>query len=1021
MARTGAVLLGLMVLASAAALATWFLGSGRWIALPRYFPAAAVVAIAACAVAVSVAAWRRAEQRSGTRALAHAVEQERGLRRGSLTGLLEIGGVGAVADRAAGGVAASLAGRPLAPRRYRSIRSGFAVGGAAAALAMLGFAWSGARHRDAMEVLWSPLDAAKGTLLAPMRIESAPHSLAQGATPVLRISAPARAWIDVHSRVPGATWTVARHRVRADTATVALPSIHAVTTVFATDARSASDTVAISVTPQPFVRALSMEVVYPAFLNRPTERLDAAGQLMLPEGALIRLRGTASTALSSAELTGPGVHVPLDTEGASFSGTVPVRGTGVLEWSMITTDGAAVNAPPPLSIIALHDAPPSVEIISPASDTTVSGDEPVMIAVRATDDHGLHSSVLRVRTPAAERMVALPIPSAGGTATTDLDLSAVEPGQTVRVDASAVERVGGRSSTSAARVITVMRSADARNALRAVSDSADRLAAGLAAGQREIERRTAITAASQGQRVRADEGSRATGHELASRARGIVQEQRDLAARADSLASLTRSLEARLGRAGALDQGLAARLAEVRSLLERALTAELLARLREAEQSARDGAEEPLRRSLAEVAREQRRAREQLERVVRMLRRAAVEGSLETLRAEAVELAREPLVSDAGARTGKLADDIGAVQQRLTDEGARAGARPLAAAQERSRAAGEAIGRSERDAASAALDSTAQALAHARAAQIAEWKQELAADLDAAVQELLHLAAAEETLARRVAGGAEWRGEHASLEESAAAVAERVSRAAGGSTLVSSRSDGLVRAARDQVRGVSAPSFPPRDRTQTSALMREAAMSLTRAAASLVRDRDRTNSARSASGFTELLEELQRLAREQRGINAAAAGLPLSLAGADAAAARESARVLARQQRAVARALEEIGDADGGGRAQPLAVEANRLADALERTAVDGSVIARQERLYHRLLEGGRLLTGAEGEEDERREATAAGLDRRAVIQSEGVPRNGAHRAPGWAELSRLSPAERQMIVEYFERLNGGR
>jgi hypothetical protein len=522
-----------------------------------------------------------------------------------------------------------------------------------------------------------------------------------------------------------------------------------------------------------------------------------------------------------------------------------------------------------------------------------------------------------------------------------------------------------------------------------------------------------------------------------------VEEQRGLASRADSLAAATRALESRLSRAGALDDGLAARLAEVRSLLQRALTPELSSRLRDAENAARDDAEEPLRRALSDVALEQRRAREQLERVVQMLRRAAIEGSLETLRAEAAELAqhaaggngratgatgataRDAPAGELASRTRGLERDIAGVVTRLEEERGRAGIAPARAAAGQAEQASAVLAGSNpnRAAAAASLDQSAESLAAARAAQISEWKQELAADLDAAVQELMQLAAAENTLAKQVTDGTGgWRDEHSALEEAATVVAERITRAARTSTLVSSRSDGLVRSARDGVVRVSAPAFPARDRTQISALMRDAAASLSRAAASLLRDRERTNNARSASGFTELLEELQRLASQQRGLNAASAGLPFALSSGSQAA-RDQARVLARQQRAIARALEELGDADGGARAQPLAAEANRVAEALEQAAVDANLVARQDRLYHRLLQGGRLLTGDSGADDDRREAVSARSAEFPLLRESGTSRPGdrRHRIPGWAELKTLTPAERQMIIDYFERLNGAR
>jgi hypothetical protein len=914
------------------------------------------------------------------------------------------------------------------------------AGGTALVLASASFTWSGANNPDGVAVLRHPVLAASGGLLEPLRIESTPGAVRRGNPVTVNIRAAERNTVKLHRRVAGSGWEVVSHRVVNGTASVELGPVTSAVALFASDARGHTDTLAITPADGPFVQELQLRAVYPRYLGRPDELLPADGQLVVPAGTELRISGRASEPLSEAALYDDSGLVPLRVTDAQFAGGTTLHRSSLLRWRIAARSGEEVEPPGALQIAVIADEPPAVEIMTPAADTSVSGDSPVRIAVRASDDHELSGVSLVVRRGETEEVVRLHLPSAGGSAAVYLDVSAAAPGERVVIRAIAAEAGGAaRRAVSSPRTISLLTAGEQRGAARAAADSAAARAAGMVATQRQVERSTVEVSRARGDRREpgSTAGPSAAGHALASRARAIVEEQRGLSSRADSLAAATRALESRLARAGALDDGLAARLAEVRSLLQRALTPELAARLRDAEAAARDDAEEPLRRALSDVALEQRRAREQLERVVGMLRRAAIEGSLETLRAEAAELAHTAAGSsqpgggitgntDLSARATRLQRDITGVLSRLEHEKALAGVEPTrVAAGQAGRAAGELRGtRADRGAAAIALDRSAASLAAARTSQIAEWKREIAADLDAAVQELVQLAAAENELARRVTGGGgDWREEHASLEEAATVVAERIARAARTSTLVSSRSDGLVRSARDGVVRVSAQSFPPRDRTQISALMRDAAVSLSRAAASLVRDRERTNSARSASGFTELLEELQRLADQQRGLNAASAGLPLGLAGAGSAEARDRARILARQQREVARALEELGDADGGARAQPLAAEANRVADALERAAVDASVLARQERLYHRLLQGGRLLTGDSGEDDDRREAVAAGNPALPILRDSGMMPQGRwqHQIPGWAELRALTPSERQMIVEYFERLNDGR
>lgn len=1036
-----AVLAAVATLLGLLAASVMLLGDGRWILLPPLLPAAILVITTALAGAVLFLGWRAARRGTGVRSLAQAVELERKLRSGSLVGLLELD-ERPVAAMAAARLASSVPSRDPAPARSRRSRRRLLGGVMLLLLAGAGFTWSGAQHREAVAALRHPIKAASGELLEPLRIEGAPRSVRRGTSVAITVRARDRRRVMLHRRVAGTAWEAHSHRVVDGTAEVELGAVSVTIELFASDARGRTDTLTIVPADGPFVQDLTLHATYPRHLGRPDEQLAPGGQLVVPAGTRLRMDGSASEALSEVSLYDDSQSIPLEVVGARFSGSTTAERSTVLQWRIATRRGEQVEPPHPLHIAVTVDELPQVEIVTPASDTSVVGDSPVRVAVRASDDHQLGAVTLAVRRGSSEEIVTLPVPPAGGSAVVLLDISSLAAGERITVRAFADEAAGrGRRSLSAPRTISVLTAAAQRDAARLYADSAVAAAAAMAAAQRQVERATTEVSRARGDRRGPGpaDGAAAAGHALASRARSIVEEQRTLSSRADSLAAATRALESRLSRAGALDDGLAARLAEVRSLLQRALTPELAARLRDAESAARDDAEEPLRRALSDVALEQRRAREQLERVVQMLRRAAIEGSLETLRAEAAELAQHAAGGESrtagtasresspdgglSSRATRLRRDIAGLVTRLEEERASAGLPPARAAGRHAAVAGDALagGAANRVSAAAPLEQSAESLAEARAAQIAEWKRELAADLDAAVQELVQLATAESELARRVAGGSsEWRGEHSALEEAATVVADRIARAARTSTLVSSRSDGLVRSARDGVVRVSAPAFPPRDRTQISALMRDAATSLSRAAASLLRDRERTNSARSASGFTELLEELQRLAGQQRGLNAASAGLPFALSGGSQAA-RDQARVLARQQRAIARALEELGDADGGGRAQPLAAEANRVADALERAAVDASLLARQDRLYNRLLQGGRLLTGDSGEDEDRREAVTARRLEFPLQRESGIAQPGErrHLAPGWAELKTLTPAERQMIIEYFERLNG--
>jgi hypothetical protein len=213
----------------------------------------------------------------------------------------------------------------------------------------------------------------------------------------------------------------------------------------------------------------------------------------------------------------------------------------------------------------------------------------------------------------------------------------------------------------------------------------------------------------------------------------------------------------------------------------------------------------------------------------------------------------------------------------------------------------------------------------------------------------------------------------------------------------------------------------PRGNQQAANTLGEAAEALNRAAASLARDRERANSANSATGFAEMLQQMQEMANKQGSINAQAQGLmPLPGQGQMSPDNQATARALARQQRGIANQLEELGDAAGGERAGELAKEARALADALEQTRVDAQTQARQQQLFRRLLDAGRSLEKEEREDNDKREAKAAtGDDRfdpgRASQRGREAVR---YREPEWSDLRGLTADERRAILEYFKRIN---
>jgi len=328
--------------------------------------------------------------------------------------------------------------------------------------------------------------------------------------------------------------------------------------------------------------------------------------------------------------------------------------------------------------------------------------------------------------------------------------------------------------------------------------------------------------------------------------------------------------------------------------------------------------------------------------------------------------------------------------------------------------------------AASAMEEAARELASAREQQVSEWKQELTTELDRSIQEMIQLARQQESLENRARKGESpdaLRGEQSTLQQGVEQSSQRLQEASQKSSLLSQRSLRTVTDARKRVEDATQTTRNSTNPTQVANAMKEASEALNQAAVSLVRDRERTDASSSASGFEEMLRQLQQMAQQQSSLNSAAQQLLPRVGTSLDTRAQQEARQLARQQRDVAAQLDDVGDRDDSGRADELAREARQIAAALEAAQVDPSILERQQRLFRKMLDAGRLLEEEEREDTGKREAkswtgtevfTPAGASAAGRAASRFEP-------PTWNDLRGLTPDERRLVLEYFRKINGQR
>ncbi len=1062
------VLAGLGAALATVALAAVALGAGRWITRPAapFIAWAAVVAILA---AIAVLTRRAMERRASATETARAIERERGLRVGALRAASESANDGAFGAHASGLMAARLdsMGNVLAPAALGAARRRLGAATAIVAAAFLVAAAAARTAPDGWRAMEHPARAYAGTLLPPIAIDVTRPAVMRGDTLRVGIAAPGRRAITLSSRATGAAWRSAALAVTDGRASALLGPLDADLTLVASDGRAISDTVVIHVRDRAFVGDVGVLAEYPAYLHRANEALPAGEPIRVPRGTVLRLEARASTELTRAGLALDGTRdtLRLTARGKRATGRLDAGAGGTWRWFAVAVDGPVNDVPPPLEVQSVPDAPPHAEILAPAADTLIASSGTITLRLAASDDHGVARVVLRLRSETdgrmgaeSEQLLAQPgAPAWAQEVPLDLASRSLAPGDAVHVVLGVMDDSPWKQTAESRElVVRVPTLAEARAIARAMGDSAAARTASAAEAQRDLTRRT-----QEASRTRADRNTdingvrsgerpdpRGMSYETAQRAEALAKEQEQLTQRVQNAQQDAKALERALKDAGALDSALARQLQDAQKLLADALTPEMARQLAAVMSSSKKLSPEETRRSLEQLAQQQERLRAELERSAEMLKRAALEGAMQTLRDDARELAaRSRVVADSLARhdtaaraeaksLGDQSKALAAQVQRLADRLAKAqadaaaGKMPSAAqhAQSSSDRMTSASAQPQDDRAASEgregaseMERTAQDLSDARQQQISAWKNGLTSELDRAAAEAMELSKAESDLSERAAAGSDssLRGEQSAVQQGVDKLNARLGRAAGQSAHVSPESQRAMAEAKSSVSEATRELAESRRGGREAAPeLAQASQALAQAAAKMMGDRAQAASGKSASGFAEMLDKLAQIAKQQGGLNAQAAGLLPSPGAPMGDAAASQARALANQQRALAKALEE-SNAGGDARAAQMAREMRDIADQLDRGRVDPELLRRQEKLFHRLLDSGLAMEKDEREDTGKRESRSASGEGMFTPSNSNVAGRAASRygAPSWNELRTLTADERQAVLDYFNRL----
>ena len=1038
---------------------------------------AAWIAIAAVTAGAAWAA-HRARRTTAPPELGRLAEREIGGRAGSVVGVLAPPprpGVSAallaladaraatVVERAAPGIRRALA---------RGTRRGVAAGVGAVALGGALFVASAPASGRAA-AFWHPLR----TLAAartPVRLWVDRATVRRGDSVTVTVLVPAAARATLETRGPGEPWRAASLTLDSvGRAVRRIGPLEADLFLRASSGGRTSGERRVTVALPAFVADLELTARYPAYLARPEEPLVPGGDtILVPEGTVIVTNGAASVPLATAAWRRGSALSRLAVTGTRFSGRLAPVASGTWRLDVATADGGPLEGEAPqLALRVVPDSAPVVTVPVPGRDTTLplSLRQPLVIDVR--DDHGLSRlqvvswRVSRTGKVGDAARDSLDVSGVGDRAIVQGELDAARrgllPGDTLRFRVEAWDNAPalhlGRSAEIALRLPSLE---ELRAAMRAATRGLVETADSIAGSQRDLGERTGDLAQQRardetagGRRPPPGAQAGTLPFQATERAQAVAREQEALEQRVQELSKAVDEIARAAQAAGIDDSAFQARLREVQQLLQRAVTPELEQRLRELQEALAKLDPDATRQALQRLAEAQQQLKDELERSRELFQRAATEGALASLAADAEDLKRRQAEwndtdarrpdSAAAARERALeerADSLAhGIEQVGKDLGSPTGSEaPLAAPQQAARQAQAAMQRAagsagqgdqagaqrSGEAAEQQLAGLPEALRARRDSLAGAWRQETLGALDRALSETAALADREQQVAealRRGEGGPATRSRQASIEEGTTAVERQIREAAGKHALVSPQLEGALGFAERQMAAAREQLEQGDPNTgEAAALAEQAVDALNATALALARSRSQVAGAQSGSGFAEAVEQLARMARDQQGLNGQARGL-LPMMGPSGQAVLEQLRAIAARQRALAQQLERLQAEGGSAAAGALAQEARELARQLDAGRLDHQTIQRQERLYRRLLDAGRTLSGSEPDESKERTsrpATGDSVHLPALLKPGATGAGPRLRYPTWEELSGLTPEQRRLVLEYFRRLN---
>ncbi|MEE2669021.1 MAG: hypothetical protein VYD78_03380 [Gemmatimonadota bacterium] len=1006
-----------------------------------------------------------------------SLELARALPRGVSASLASRAAEGVLGDLR--GRESELAGR-MAVQAGHWIRRGFVSFSALVALlAVLTVAAPG-RSFAAWSGLANPLGLLTGPTLPPVEVSPGSVEVLRGTDVVLEVSAPGRTTSTLHWQAVGDISAEETLVLVEDRGSFVLRGVSARTDYWVSVPDGArSPLYRLQPVDPLLVGDVTVELTFPPHTGRfPEEHRSVIPPLTIPAGSQFTIHGRASRPLGFAGLDDEDgqISTTLALDGRSFEGKWIPRESGLYAWRFVDVEGGPAEvAPAPLSLTLVPDSSPDVEILLPGKDTLLPVSLRQPLLVEGQDDYGLdHLELVVYRVTAfGDRMQPVEQPMAvGGTRgalirpVMDLTRWELLPGDTVRyfvraIDNSPVPNV----SETREYVLWPPTAADLRREAQERLDDAARNVEELAErAEQEAEQAQELERQLDAQQSKArtlgdDEEQDRMEFGEQEDVRSALEDQQALLNAVDSLEIELAELNRDLQEGGLKDPNLQRELSELQRLLDELAPESLQERLQELSQRMENMDREEADQILEELVGDQQALRDRLEEALDRFRQAAMEQDFRATAAEAEELAQqEEALADAmkegdnpelradqqeslSDRAEELGQALDELQKRLAEAGEEMAQDVVEQAQSRGEQAQQEMleaARQSRRGDSENASKSAQEAAEAMqqmAQELQQGQQEMAQQLMQASQEALRktatdalsMARAQSEVRNEMRGTGlqaqmDLRGDEAALLEGvrnmANNLAGEMNAVDDASRAITSQMGRAMQAMQQTLQALG----DQRGRTPSPLSSAEDAVgALNELALMAMAAAEQMGQGGQGQSGQEMMEQLEQLAQQQGSVNNQTGQLTPMKLGEQAMASQ--LQQIAERQEQIAEGLEGISEEPTSeveplGDLEAMALEALELAERLAGNRLDVETLQRQERLFRRLLDAGRSLEKDEFSEE--RESSAPGVFERRQVDGLSEQDLGTLRfqLPPVETLRRLSPAQRQMVLDYFERLN---